>query len=151
MAVVRLLSGLVLALLLCGCGLSVPTDPDGTLDGVRTTGTLRAGASPADGLVDVAGDRPTGPEVALVEGYAESLGAEVRWTVGGEEHLVTLLEEGRLDVAVGGMTKDNAWVSTVALTRPYAGSHVLMAAMGENAFLSDLERWLDGHAVEAYR
>lgn len=145
---VALLAALLLG---AGCGVAVPADPEGALDRVRGSGEIRAGASPAQGLVTVEGDRPSGPEVSLVEEYAATLGAEVTWTVGGEEHLVTLLEQGRLDVAVGGLTKDNTWSAKVALTRPYGrGSHVLMAPMGENALLSDLERWLDDHAAEVY-
>lgn len=140
----------VVALVLTGCGVSIPADPEGTLDRVRSSTELRAGASPAEGLVVVRDGRPAGPEVDLVEAYAETLGATVTWTVGGEEHLVRMLEDGRLDVGVGGLTKDNAWVTKVALTRPQAGSHVLMTPLGENALLSDLERWLDSHAEEAY-
>jgi hypothetical protein len=88
-----------------------------------------------------------------VEAFAEDHGAEVRWTVAGEEHLVSLIEDGELDLAVGGFTDTNAWVDKVGLTRPYAevevnGSteaHVMMVPMGENALQSALERWLDDH------
>ena len=54
-----------------------------------------------------------------------------------------LLEDGEIDLAVGGFTEANAWVSEVGLTRPYAGTHVMMVPMGENALQSRLERWLD--------
>jgi ABC-type amino acid transport substrate-binding protein len=144
-------------LALAGCGMSVPTDPDGTLERVRDEATVRAGASPRPGWVEVDSGRPTGPEVRLVEAFAGSLGAEVSWTVAGEEHLVRLLEEGDLDLAVGGMTDKNPWMDKVAVTRPYAEvqaggkteKHVMWAPMGENAFLSELEQWLDVHAGEA--
>lgn len=139
-------------LLLCGCGLTIPTDPDGTLEQVRSGGTLRVGASPRTGWVELDGERaPGGREPQLVEGFAEHLGAEVEWTIAGEEHLVTMLEDGELDLAVGGFTDANLWVDKVGLTRPYAevvvdGSteaHVMMVPMGENALQSELERWLD--------
>ena len=59
-----------------------------------------------------------------------------------------LLEEGELDLAVGGFTEENAWVDQVGLTRPYAEvevggtteAHVMMVPMGENALQSELER-----------
>jgi ABC-type amino acid transport substrate-binding protein len=131
--------------LLAACGLTIPTDPDGTLDRVRDEGVLRAGASPGPGWVTIADGRPGGREPTLVTGFAESLGAEVEWTVAGEEELVRLLEAGDLDLAVGGFTEDNAWVDKVGLTRAYTGTHVMMVPMGENAFHSRLELWLDDH------
>ena len=129
---------------LASCGLSIPTDPDGTLDRVRTDGVLRVGASPRPGWVELPDSGPPrGREADLVTGFADHLGAEVEWTVSGEAHLVTLLEDGSIDLAVGGFTQDNAWVDKVGLTRPYTGTHVVMVPMGENALQSDLERWLD--------
>jgi polar amino acid transport system substrate-binding protein len=142
------------ALLLSGCGLTIPTDPDGTLDRVRSGGTLRVGASPRPGWVELQGKHaPSGREPQLVEGFAEHLDAEVEWTVAGEEHLVTMLEDGELDLAVGGFTDANAWMDKVGLTRSYAEvdvdgtteAHVMMVPMGENALQSELERWLDDH------
>lgn len=145
----------VLLLAVSGCGLTIPTDPEGTLDRVRTDGVLRAGAAPNPGWVEVSrsGADPTGREASLVQDFAQSLGADVEWTVATEEHLVTLLEEGDLDLAVGGFTDQNPWVSKAALTRPYVEEkargttekHVMMVRFGENALLSELETWLDEH------
>jgi hypothetical protein len=86
-----------------------------------------------------------------VAGFADHLAAEVEWTVAGEEELVRLLEDGKIDLAVGGFTDTNAWVDKVGLTRAYtevevAGTteaHVMMVPMGENALQVELERWLD--------
>ena len=39
---------LAVALLLTGCGLTIPTDPDGTLDRVRSSEVLRVGAGDPD-------------------------------------------------------------------------------------------------------
>ncbi|NYE36758.1 membrane-bound lytic murein transglycosylase MltF [Nocardioides cavernae] len=145
MHAVRQVSIVLAALLLGGCGLSIPTDPDGTLDHVRTEGVLRAGASPRAGWVDLDGGDPGGREPELVTRFADDLGAEVEWTVAGEEELVRMLDEGEIDVAVGGFTEDNAWVDEVGLTRAYTSTHVMMVPMGENALQSELERWLDAH------
>lgn len=132
----------------------IPADPDGTLDRVVTSGELRVGASvqPPYVTVPVAPEEdPGGSEVELVDGFAESLGAEAVWVVGGEEDLVRRLEEGELDVVVGGLTAKSPWGSKVALTRPYLTvqehgkkvDHVLAAVPGENALLSELEHYLD--------
>lgn len=150
----RTAAAAAVVLLLSACGLSIPTDPDGTLDRVRADGVLRVGVSPRPGWVEVTGGAaPGGHEPQLVEDFAADLDAEVEWTVAGEEELVAMLEDGGLDLAVGGFTEANAWVDKVGLTRPYTeveadGSteaHVMMVPMGENAFQSELERWLDGH------
>ncbi|WP_210439634.1 transporter substrate-binding domain-containing protein [Nocardioides xinjiangensis] len=141
------------ALLLAGCGLSIPTDPDGTLDRIRAEGVLRVGASPRPGWVETGDGQPGGREPRLVAAFADDLGAEVEWTVAGEEELVRLFEDGKLDLAVGGFTEDNAWVDKVGLTRAYTEvvvsgtteAHVMMVPMGENALQSQLERWLDVH------
>jgi ABC-type amino acid transport substrate-binding protein len=147
----RLLLLVAAVVLLAGCGTSLlpddfPADPDGTLDRIRADGVVRVGASPRPGWVDVGEGDPTGREPRLVDAFAASLGADVEWTVTGEEDLVRLLEEGEIDLAVGGFTDKNAWVDKVGLTRPYAGTHVMMVPMGENAWQSRLERWLDEHS-----
>ncbi len=130
------------AVLLAGCT-TIPRDPDGTLDRVRATGVLRAGASPGGDLVEVDGDAVSGAEVDLVEGFAASVPARVEWRAGGEEELVAALERGELDIIAGGLTDQSPWADRVALTRPYAAGHVLAVPMGENATLFALESWLD--------
>lgn len=71
------------ALLLAGCGLTIPTDPDGTLDRVRSAEILRVGASPRPGWVDLDEGSPTGREPRLATAFAADLGAAVEWTVAG--------------------------------------------------------------------
>lgn len=139
----------LLALGLVGCSLQVPTDPDGTLDRV-SGGVLRVGASPQDDLVRAEDGRVTGTEAELVEGFARSIRADVEWTVGGEEHLVGELEEGRLDLVIGGLTDETPWAAKVGVTRAFPDlpesegrALVMLVPPGENRFLSELERYLD--------
>jgi polar amino acid transport system substrate-binding protein len=141
------LAALWLLLVLAACGVSIPADPDETLERVRAS-SLRVGVSPQPPWTEVdSAGRPTGQEVALVADFAAELGAEVRWVVGGEEHLMTSLEHGDLDLVVGGLTKDTPWSDKAALTRPYATGVdatgepvelVMATRMGENAFLRSL-------------
>lgn len=140
------------------CGVTVPTDPDGTLDTVRG-GELRVGVSPHEPWTAVAPDgTPTGLEVELVEGFAGTLDADVVWTTGGEEELVGDMERGDLDLVVGGFTASTPWTSKAAVTVAYVTvtdpdgkpeGHVMLTPMGENAFLVELERYLLAQEVEA--
>lgn len=134
---------------LAGCS-GIPADPDGTLDRIRDGGVLRAGASPAEGLVDVSGGDPDGTLPGVVEDYAASLDAEVEWAVDSEERLVAALERGELDVVIGGMTDASPWTDRAAVTRGYPALAengrdpvALLAPLGENALLVSLEEHLD--------
>lgn len=148
----RLAHLLVVAMLAVTCGCSgLPRDPDGTLERVQETAVLRVGASPSEGLVEVDGDAVTGTEADIVTAYARSLGAEVRWRVGGEEELVTAMEAGEVDVLIGGLSDTSPWADKVSLTQPYAESadhgervkHVMAVPLGENAMLVSLEHYLN--------
>lgn len=149
----RSAAGLVLglALVLPGCGISIPADPDGSLQRV-SGGTLRVGVSPHPPwtVVDGTGD-PTGDEVELVTEFAQRIEAEAVWVVGGEEQLIARLEHEQLDLVIGGLTADTPWSEKVAVTRPYRevtdsvgepAELVMAAPMGENAFLRALEMFL---------
>ncbi len=140
-----------LTVALGGCGLDIPTDPDGTLQRV-SGGQLRVGVSAqppwTSQLLDV---EPDGVEIELVQDFARSLDAQVEWEAGGEEHLVSGLERGELDLVVGGITAKTPWSQKAAVTRPYAtvtdaegkpADHVMLTPLGENAFLVALERFL---------
>lgn len=152
MTSLRALVALALAVVFAssgGCSLEVPSDPDGTTD--RVSGeVLRVGGSLAEGLVDEDDGEVSGSEAELVEGFAETLDAQVEWRIGGEEALVGALEHGDLDLVVGGLTDQTPWVDKVGLTRGYTGiegaegrSLVWLVPMGENAFLSRIEHFLD--------
>lgn len=143
-------TALLLSTALAGCGLTIPTDPDGTLTSVRDA-ELRVGFSPDPGLItsDGSGD-PDGSLHELVSGFADTVDADVDWTEGSEETLVGMLERGDLDLVVGGMTDRSPWIDRAGMTRGYPGidgadgrSIVMLVPLGENGFLSALETYLD--------
>lgn len=108
------------------------------------------GTSPDGDLVDVDGGDLSGPVVDLVDGFAARVHADTRWTVASEETLVTMLEAGDLDLVAGGITADTPWIDKAGVTRGYRGIDgadgreiVMLVPLGENAFLSALERFLD--------
>jgi polar amino acid transport system substrate-binding protein len=137
--------------LLAACGVSIPTDPEGTLERVAG-GTLRVGVSPNAPWTEITGDdQPAGDEVGLVEEFAATLPAEISWTIGGEEALIKRLEIGELDLVIGGLTADTPWEEHVAITKPYGEATgpdgkriklVMAAPPGENAYLLRLEKFL---------
>ena len=140
---------LLLAAALSGCGLTIPADPDGTLESV-TGSELRVGRSADPGLVDTDRDTPTGSIPDLVTGFADGIDAEIDWTYGSEETLVGMLERGDLDLVAGGFTSDTPWIDKAGVTRGYpeidgadGREIVMLVPLGENAFLSALERHLD--------
>ncbi|MGH3690110.1 MAG: hypothetical protein ACRDT7_08150 [Microbacterium sp.] len=139
----------VLTLGLSGCGLTVPADPNGTLDTV-SGGELRVGTAPDGNLVRIDGGEPTGSIIDLVDGFASHIHARADWTVASEETLVSMLGHGDLDLIAGGITSDTPWVDEAGVTRGYTGIEgsdgreiVMLVPLGENAFLSSLERFLD--------
>ncbi len=152
-ALVGVAASVVLAGVLAGCGATIPSDPEGTLDDVRG-GVLRVGVSSAPPWTEPGPDDDAGPaglEPDLVRAFAESIDAEVEWTRGGEEQLVDQLHRDELDLVVGGLTATSPWADKAALTYPYAHTvgpegapeaHVMAVRMGENAFMVELERFL---------
>lgn len=150
----RLPSALVIVLIasisLSACGVGIPDDPDGTLDRVRAAAVLRAGASPAGDALTVMDATPSGPLVDLVERFAASEGADVEWTVGGEEELVAELEAGELDLVTGDFSEQTPWSDRASVTRGIRGvdglgdvSVVILLPLGENAMQAAVEAFVD--------
>lgn len=155
---ILVICGLTLGLI--GCSGHYPADPDGTLDRISGA-SLRVGVSHQPPWTDTAGenspDSPGGIEAQLIEDYAASIDAEVEWHAGGEEQLIKMLSERDLDVVIGGLTDKSPWSSDVGLTTSYAESlgvdgktakQVMAIQMGENAFMSSLERFLLDQDIE---
>ena len=158
-SVLRVAALLAVTFLLTACGMSIPADPDGTLERV-TDGQLRVGVSHNPPWTDTAGGgTPSGTESELIADFAAAHDAEVVWERGGEEQLMKQLRDGQLDVVIGGLTDKSPWTTHAALTTSYVEAtgndgttekHVLAVSMGENAFMVALERHALTHA-EAHR
>lgn len=135
---------------LTGCGVTIPSDPDGTLAGVVNSRHLRVGASPAGSALAIDDGEVEGPLAGLVEEFADTYDAEVKWTIGGEEMLVGGLEAGDLDLVVGDMTDATPWADRVSVTRGYTRlpglegrKTVMLVPLGENGIQAALETFLD--------
>jgi polar amino acid transport system substrate-binding protein len=148
-----LVAVLATALSLTGCSSGYPADPQQTFDDV-SGGTLSVGVVHHPPYVDASGAEPTGTEVDLIEDFARLVGAEIEWTVSGEEALMTALEARDLDLVAGGLTDQSPWTTHASLTRSYAQDSgpdgktaklVMAVPLGENQMLGELERFLDEH------
>ena len=125
----------LLAVATAGCG--IPRDPESTLDRVRG-GTLRAGITASEPWTTLEGGRPGGVEVALVERFAQELGARVEWVDGSEADLIGALEMRELDLVVGGLTAATPWQTRAAITRSYATTRVVVAVPASQPLPEDL-------------
>jgi ABC-type amino acid transport substrate-binding protein len=153
---ITVLDAAAVVVLLTGCGVQIPADPDGTLRAV-TNATIHAGGSPHADFLHVDNGEVTGSEAEAVEAFAESIGADVEWTIGSEEELVRRLENGSLDVVVAGLTDQTPWADQAGMTRPYAEVRledgemhalVMLVPVGENQFLTELETFLASYTGE---
>lgn len=140
------------ATLLAGCG--APRDPQGTSARIQG-GFMKVGVAENAPWVRFVGDEPAGVEPQLVREFAQAHAARIQWVRGGESRLLPQLERGELDLVVGGVTSKTPWAAKLGPTRPYveaAGDrHVWLAAPGENRFLLELDRFLQGRGDEARR
>ncbi|UOQ57333.1 hypothetical protein MUN78_00365 [Leucobacter allii] len=145
----------LLAAALTGCGLTIPADPDGSLERARG-GELRIGIAAEPGMSTDA-HPPEGPLPELGADFAESIDAAPVWELGGEETLVGMLESGDIDLALGHFTPETPWTERAAISRPFAGSAggvdgadaelVALMPLGENALLSAFEGYIDGRGL----
>jgi hypothetical protein len=111
---------------------------------------MRVGVAAEPGLIDISNDDPSGPLIVLVEEYAATLDSEPQWVIGSEESLVGKLEQGDLDMVIGGITEQTPWVDRAGVTRGYTSIDgadgrklVFLVPLGENDMLSTLEEFLD--------
>lgn len=150
---------LALVVLLNGCAEpAFPRDPEGTLERA-TNGPLLVGVSSHPPHVEISDDGVVGgAEAEIVEAYADTIGATVEWREGAESELMELIKLGQLDLIIGGLTSDSPWSTHAALTRPYtttigadgkAVKLVIAVRLGENALLTNLERFLAAEGLQA--
>lgn len=134
-----------LAVVLTACS-DIPKDTEGSLQQIRTAGTLRVGL--------IAGSRDQeGRGRRLIDAVSAEAGARPVLTAGPAEHLLTELEEGKLDLVVGTMARKSPWTAEVHASKPLSPAAedepvrlVAIARNGENAWISLLH-----HKVEQVR
>ena len=148
----RALVTAVLLLMPAGCDL--PRDPEQTFGRVRG-GTMRVGITANPPWTTYEGDQPGGIEAALIEQFSKTLGANIEWRDGPEAELMERLHQGHLDLVIGGLDDSSPWTTHSGFTRPYITfadkRHVMAVRQGENRFLLELDKFLQGRRPEIRR
>jgi polar amino acid transport system substrate-binding protein len=122
----RSLAALAAALVaLAGC--DYPRDAQGTLDRVRG-GVLRVGFAERPPFVLGEVGRREGIEPRLVRAFAAELGASVEWVDGSQLDLLQALEKHRLDLVIGGFTRDAPQKESGARSLPYLKARLGIAS-----------------------
>ena len=128
------------ALALAACD-RLPTDPDGTLDRIRSERRFRVGLI-ATGNAPIGADR----QRLFLARVARATGARPVVETGASEPLLLDLEDGGLDLVIGPLSTESPWVERVALLEPLGaapGPHQAVvtpiARNGENRWITLLE------------
>ena len=140
---------LLVCFALIGCD-SLPRDNAGALERA-SGGELRVGVVENPPWVHFDNQTVTGLEPELIETWAKSINARVRWQRGAESNLVDALNRRELDVLAAGLDSRTPYHSKLALTQPYVEvddrhgnrkKHLLAVTPGESALLFSLDRFL---------
>ena len=131
---------LLLLLLTSACD-ALPRDPGDTSGRIASTKVFTVGFLEPD-----LGGRPQ--VTGLLKELERRTGAHAHTVPGGGEVLLTRLQAGDLDLAIGRLSKDSPWKSDVALAPPLAASGpeddpiAIRAAArnGENRWIMTVER-----------
>lgn len=154
----KLAAGVFLCIAILSCR-DYPKDPGGTFNRVKRESVVRIGVISEEPWAKRLPDGSAeGIEGELAAGFAESLGAKPVWHFLSEKKVVEGLENGGLDLGIGGFTDDSPRKKKLGFTRPYVEtpkkgggkeSHVLAVPRGENRWLTELEKYLSKHRQQA--
>ncbi|MFL6588098.1 MAG: ABC transporter substrate-binding protein [Luteimonas sp.] len=143
----RRLPLLLLCLCLAACG-QYPRDTHDSSHRARES--MRVGLSHDPPYVVVRpGADPVGPEVAVIQAFANAHDLRVEWVVDGHDAMMGDLVEHRLHMVAGGHTAQSPWTDVswsrrfvVPDARGRPATRRIALPPGENAWQLDVDRWL---------
>ncbi|GGD37177.1 transporter substrate-binding domain-containing protein [Aureimonas glaciei] len=103
------------AVFLGGCGF--PEDPAATTERVRS-GTLVIGVLEGSSFASFRGETPAGADIDIAMGLASRFSAEPQWVRGSVDQLLYALDNGEVDLLVGGLATSTVLSSRTALSHP---------------------------------
>ena len=127
-----------------GCD-DFPKDPGNTLNDAKNN-VLRVGIAESGKWAQVNNGDYTGIEVNLIKDYAKSINAEIKWIPGSQTHLIDLLNEDEIDVAIGGFTKKSPFEKHAGFTRPHHVEEIRLGIPAGNIIpddIKDKEVWVE--------
>ena len=89
-------------------------------------------------ILDETGSPTGGVEVALVEEFAASLDAEIKWFDGPAHDLAAAVHTNSLDLAIGGLTSTSPFQKEATFTHPYLTTFATIGVDEEPATDPDL-------------
>ncbi|MDR6991663.1 ABC transporter substrate-binding protein [Luteimonas sp. 3794] len=133
-------------LLLCLCLAACGQYPRDTHDSsIRARDAMRVGLShDPPYVVATSNAAPSGPEVALIQAFADAHDLRVEWVIGGHEALMDDLLAHRLHMVAGGHTAQSPWTD-VSWSRKFLvfdAARRIALPPGENAWQLEVDRWL---------
>lgn len=87
----------------------------------------------------VLGEAPTGVEVALLEGFARTLDADIVWIKGTVPDLIEALAHFELEVVVAGLTEVSPGLSEVGHTNAFLTADVLVGVPPDEPAPGEIE------------
>ena len=138
-------------LLLAACD-GYPRDSDGLTARAADAG-MQVGASHDPPFVQVAADGTvSGPEVAVVQRYAQARGYRIVWAIGAHDALMAQLEDAKLHAVLGGHGPDTPWKPRVGWSHAFLlrgdgalAERRIALPPGQSAWQLDFDRHLIEH------
>lgn len=141
-------------LTLGGCD-DYPADPDHSLQTIQQQKLIRVGVIDDRPWVYIENGTPAGIEATMMNAYAQSRGLDITWHPLSKADAFEHLKRGKIDVIIGGLTNASPRKKDAGFTRPYLNAkdkkdqYVLAVPRGENALLTDLEKFLAQYDVKS--
>ena len=128
-----------------------PQDTYNTVDEV-TGKVLLVGYAENPPWVFSSGEGIEGIEAEIIESFAASINAEVKWVRQNEHELMRELEHRNLHIIVSGLTTKSPWKSKVPISKSYltykGKDRVIAVPPGEHQLLFQLEEFLNQNQEE---
>ncbi|MEX0965853.1 MAG: transporter substrate-binding domain-containing protein [Bacteroidia bacterium] len=104
-----------------------PKDPENTLERIKGK-TIRVGIAEDGKWSGYYTGEAIGIEAEIIKAYAKTLNANIEWYPGSQEHLIGLLKEYQIDIAIGGFTESSVFKSHAGFTQPYFTERIKIGA-----------------------
>lgn len=128
-------------MLLCLTSCVYPKDPENSYEEARED-ELLVGVVENPPFTRVEDSIFSGSEVEMLRRFAQKEGLKISFREDSESKLVKQLEEFKMHVVIGGITKKTIWKKKAGTTVPYDKEHVFLIPKGENRLLKHLEDFI---------